>query len=127
VQVHLFHSSNPEGGTFNFRMWLAFNGILAFFLNVVSFYANRRVGPLAMSVAGKVKFLFSVFPHSDLLHPFLTLLANVKQVLTVLCAVFIFNLTITPANALGIVLTIAGGAFYAAVELHEKQNRRRWI
>ncbi|KAF8805564.1 TPT-domain-containing protein [Phlegmacium glaucopus] len=106
VRVHLFHSSSsahPEGGMLNFRMWLIFNGILAFFLNVVSFNANRRVGPLAMSVA-----------------------ANVKQVLTVLCAVFIFDLTITPANALGIFLTIAGGAFYAAVELHEKQNRGRW-
>ena len=56
VQLHLFHSSSsmhPEGASLNFRIWLASNGILAFFLNVVSFNANRRVGPLAMSVAGK--------------------------------------------------------------------------
>lgn len=33
------------------RTWLILNGFLAFFLNVVSFNANRRVGPLAMGVA----------------------------------------------------------------------------
>lgn len=37
----------------NGRLWLLLNGILAFFLNVVSFNANRRVGPLGMSVAGE--------------------------------------------------------------------------
>jgi len=59
------------------------------------------VGPLAMSVA-----------------------ANVKQVLTVLCAVIVFDLTITPANGLGILLTLVGGGLYAAVEYHEKNGRR---
>lgn len=56
VQHHLFYSSSstpPAGSSTNFRIWLASNGILAFFLNVVSFNANRRVGPLAMSVSGK--------------------------------------------------------------------------
>ena len=33
------------------RTWLILNGFLAFLLNVVSFNANRRVGPLAMGVA----------------------------------------------------------------------------
>jgi len=105
VQLHLFHSSSTihsEAGSVNFRIWLASNGILAFFLNVVSFNANRRVGPLAMTVA-----------------------ANVKQVLTVLCAVIMFNLTITPSNGVGILLTIVGGALYAAVEYREKQKRFR--
>ena len=61
VHLHLFHTSpsHPQGGTANFRMWLVLNGVLAFFLNVVSFNANRRVGPLAMTVAGKVKIFFS--------------------------------------------------------------------
>lgn len=56
VHHHLFLSSSstpPAGSSLHFRIWLASNGILAFFLNVVSFNANRRVGPLAMSVAGK--------------------------------------------------------------------------
>lgn len=106
VQLHLFNSSSLvplEGASLNFRIWLVSNGILAFFLNVVSFYANRRVGPLAMSVS-----------------------ANVKQVLTILCAVVMFDLTITPANGLGILLTLIGGASYAAVEYREKQNGRRF-
>ncbi|KAF8960883.1 triose-phosphate transporter family-domain-containing protein [Flammula alnicola] len=95
VRWHLF---NVDA---NGRMWLLLNGVLAFFLNVVSFNANRRVGPLGMSVA-----------------------ANVKQVLTILCAVVIFDLMITPANGLGIALTLLGGALYAAVELREKEERK---
>lgn len=78
------------------------NGLIAFALNVVSFEANRRAGALSMGVA-----------------------ANVKQVLTVLCAVSMFQLTISPTNALGIVLTLLGGAWYAAVEYREKATRRR--
>ncbi|THH14929.1 hypothetical protein EW146_g5471 [Bondarzewia mesenterica] len=80
---------------------LLLNGIIAFALNVVSFEANRRAGALSMSVA-----------------------ANVKQVLTVLCAVSMFQLTITPANAWGISLTLLGGAWYAAVEYREKAGLR---
>ncbi|KAJ6613596.1 triose-phosphate transporter family-domain-containing protein [Mycena sp. CBHHK59/15] len=79
---------------------LFLNGFIAFGLNVVSFSANRRVGALGMTVA-----------------------ANVKQVLTIVCAVFIFNLTITALNGLGIVLTLAGGTWYAWIELAEKQNK----
>lgn len=45
--------------------------------------------------------------------------------LTILCAVVIFDLTITPTNALGIVLTLVGGALYAAVELKEKKEIKK--
>ncbi|KAI5120319.1 hypothetical protein M0805_000379 [Coniferiporia weirii] len=76
------------------------NGLLAFALNVVSFTANKKVGALSITVA-----------------------ANVKQVLTILIAVFLFDLTITPVNGLGIVLTLVGGAWYASVEYREKQRR----
>ncbi|KAJ7704402.1 triose-phosphate transporter family-domain-containing protein, partial [Mycena rosella] len=69
------------------------NGALAFGLNVVSFGANRRVGALGMTVA-----------------------ANVKQVLAVVCAVGVFGLRIEGLNALGIALTLGGGAWYACVE-----------
>ncbi|KAJ7216665.1 triose-phosphate transporter family-domain-containing protein [Mycena pura] len=78
-------------------MALALNGCIAFGLNVVSFRANRRVGALGMTVA-----------------------ANVKQVLTIVLAVFIFNLTITTLNAAGIVLTLVGGAWFAWIEFVEK-------
>ncbi|KAI3611936.1 hypothetical protein WG66_016298 [Moniliophthora roreri] len=80
---------------------IAFNGCIAFGLNVVSFSANKRVGPLSMTVA-----------------------ANVKQVLTILLAVLIFNLTITNTNMVGIILTLLGGAWYARVEFTEKRTKQ---
>lgn len=56
VHSHLFNpatASTALGASgANGRIWLLLNGVLAFFLNVVSFNANRRVGPLGMSVAG---------------------------------------------------------------------------
>ncbi|KAJ7481498.1 triose-phosphate transporter family-domain-containing protein [Mycena latifolia] len=79
---------------------LLLNGALAFGLNTVSFRANRRVGALGMTVA-----------------------ANVKQVLTVVCAVAVFGLRISGLNVLGIALTLGGGAWYACVELAERRGR----
>lgn len=83
------------------HLCLVFNGLLAFGLNVASFGANKRVGAVTMSVA-----------------------ANVKQVLTMLGAVLVFNLQISPANSIGILLTLCGGAWYTAVELREKERKR---
>ncbi|KAI8833920.1 hypothetical protein BC829DRAFT_407495 [Chytridium lagenaria] len=63
---------------------------LAFFLNLVSFMANRRVGALSMTVAG-----------------------NVKQSMTIALSVWVFGYIITvPPNGLGILLTLIGGAWY---------------
>jgi uncharacterized membrane protein len=78
---------------------LAMNGALAFGLNLVSFTANKKTGALTMSVA-----------------------ANVKQVLTIVLAVVLFNLTINGVNLIGISLTIAGGAYYSYVEYKSKQG-----
>jgi len=78
---------------------LMMNGLIAFGLNIVSFTANKKTSALTMTVA-----------------------ANVKQVLTVILAVIIFNLTINPTNLFGITLTLAGGAWYAKVELQEKSS-----
>ncbi|CAM0142703.1 unnamed protein product [Umbelopsis sp. WA50703] len=83
-------------------MYLAvlFNGILAFMLNVVSFTANKQAGPVTMTVAG-----------------------NVKQVLSIVLAIFIFKLQINATNAFGILLTLFGGAYYAQVDAKESKNR----
>ncbi|KAJ3473582.1 hypothetical protein NLI96_g12929 [Meripilus lineatus] len=77
---------------------LLINGCVAFGLNVVSFTANGKVGSLSMTVA-----------------------ANVKQVLTILFAVSLFGLQITPTNAMGISITLAGGAWYAWAEYTSKR------
>ncbi|CAG8458615.1 118_t:CDS:10 [Ambispora gerdemannii] len=80
---------------------LVTNGIIAFFLNYVSFTANKKTSALTMTVAG-----------------------NVKQVLSIILAVVIFNLTITPTNGLGIFLTLCGGAWYAKIELTERTHKQ---
>ena len=51
-------------------------------------------------------------------------LANIKQVLTILLSVSLFHLTITLTNALGIGLTLLGGAWYAAIEYRERERAR---
>ncbi|KAJ3551108.1 hypothetical protein NM688_g4933 [Phlebia brevispora] len=81
---------------------LLINGCIAFGLNVVSFSANGKVGALSMTVA-----------------------ANVKQVLTILFAVSLFDLTITPTNAAGITITLLGGAWYACEEYTAKAREAR--
>jgi len=81
---------------------LGFNGAIAFGLNIISFTANKKAGPLSMTVA-----------------------ANVKQVLSIVLAVVIFNLSISGTNALGILFTLIGGAWYASVEYREKRARAR--
>ncbi|KAK9382936.1 triose-phosphate transporter family-domain-containing protein [Kockiozyma suomiensis] len=78
---------------------LILNGAIAFGLNVVSFTANKKTGALTMTVA-----------------------ANVKQILTIVLAILFFHLAVTPMNAIGIILTLAGGAWYAKVELESKQK-----
>ena len=100
---------------------LLMNGVLAFFLNVVSFHTNRRLGPLAMTVAGE--YIYPLYGITEV-H---SLLANVKQVLTILCAIVIFDVTVSLGNGMGIALTLIGGMLYATVELKEKNLIRRRI
>ncbi|WAQ82225.1 hypothetical protein PtA15_2A542 [Puccinia triticina] len=78
---------------------LAINGVIAFGLNVVSFTANKKTSALTMTVA-----------------------ANVKQVLTILSAIMIFKLVISPMNLLGILITLIGGGYYAKIELERKYS-----
>ncbi|CCO30557.1 putative sugar phosphate/phosphate translocator At3g11320 [Rhizoctonia solani AG-1 IB] len=79
---------------------LALNGAMAFLLNYVSFVTSRRAGPLSMTVA-----------------------ANVKQVLTILLALMVFN-TSTPSatHLVGISLTLGGGLWYGYLEVKEKSE-----
>jgi len=79
---------------------LLINGCIAFGLNIVSFTANKKAGALSMTVA-----------------------ANIKQVLTILFAVLLFNLSITWMNGVGILFTLAGGAWYGYVDYDEKRRR----
>ena len=73
---------------------LVLNGALALALNYTSFSANKKVGALTMTVA-----------------------ANVKQTLSVVLSIFLFDLSVDYLNVCGIIGTLAGGAWYSAVEL----------
>ncbi|GAB5587018.1 hypothetical protein Unana1_01918 [Umbelopsis nana] len=90
-----------ENMSMNMLFGLIANGAVAFLLNVVSFTANKKTSALTMTVAG-----------------------NVKQVLTIVLSVIIFNLRITPLNGVGILLTLAGGAWYTHVEMTQKSKHQ---
>ena len=78
---------------------LAGNGLLAFLLNVSSFYTNRLAGALTVTVC-----------------------ANLKQCLTVLLGIVLFNVHIGLWNGIGILVTLMGAAIYSKVELNSKGN-----
>jgi hypothetical protein len=45
--------------------------------------------------------------------------------LTILSAILIFKLVITPMNLLGILITLIGGAYYAKIELERKYSNKK--
>ena len=81
---------------------LLLNGLLAFALNWVSFTANKKTSALTMTVAG-----------------------NVKQAMSIFLAVYIFSIPITLMNAIGILITLLGGAWYSAISYQETEEARR--
>lgn len=95
-QVVEFSSENM---TYSLATSLLFNGLIAFALNIVSFTANKKTSALTMTVAG-----------------------NVKQVLSIILSVIIFDYVINSTNAFGIILTLFGGAWYGHVELSLKNS-----
>ncbi|KAF2135532.1 uncharacterized protein K452DRAFT_281401 [Aplosporella prunicola CBS 121167] len=81
---------------------IAGNGFIAFALNVSSFNANKLAGALTMTVC-----------------------ANVKQCLTILLGIVIFNVKVGIVNGIGIVIALAGAAFYSRVELSTKMAKQQ--
>lgn len=90
---------SSENMTYSLASTLLFNGLIAFGLNIVSFTANKKTSALTMTVAG-----------------------NVKQVLSIILSVVIFDYTINSTNAFGILLTLFGGGWYGFVELSLKRK-----
>ena len=90
----------PKQNLTHFLLILAGNGALAFLLNISSFSTNKIAGALTMTVC-----------------------ANIKQCLTILLGIALFNVKLSPLNGLGILVTVAGGVLYSFVELNG--NRRR--
>lgn len=90
-----------EGG-FSFTLVLAIfvNACMAFALNIVSFQTNKMVGALAVTVCG-----------------------NVKQALTILLGIVLFSVPVGFLNAVGMLVTMAGAAWFSKVELDNKKAR----
>jgi drug/metabolite transporter (DMT)-like permease len=78
---------------------LLVNAFIAFLLNISSFQTNKLAGALTMTVCG-----------------------NVKQVLTVLLGIVLFNVKVGGMNGLGMLIALGGAAYYSKVELNKKQN-----
>jgi len=76
------------------------NSVMAFLLNVVSFEATKLAGALTASVCG-----------------------NLKQVLTILLGIFLFSVKVTPVNGFGMLITVAGTAYYSSVEMSMKTTK----
>lgn len=99
-QAHLAYVRGDFSG--RFALALVANGLIAFALNIVSFAANRAAGGLTMTVAG-----------------------NIKQVLTILLGILLFNVQTGPLNAIGTAITVLGAAWYSWVELDTKRKSRQ--
>lgn len=76
---------------------LAGNGVLAFLLSVASLHTNKLAGALTMTVCG-----------------------NLKQCLTVILGILLFNVQVGVLNGYGMVITLLGAAMYSKVELDSK-------
>lgn len=82
----------------SFLFALFCNGLMAFSLNIVSFQTNKVAGALTVSVCG-----------------------NLKQCLTILLGIVLFAVKVTPLNGIGMLITVAGAAWYSKVELDRKK------
>ena len=92
--------TSDQGLTINLVLVLFLSAIFAFCLNIASFSASRCSTPLTMTVAG-----------------------NVKQVLTILLGVFLFNTRVGFTNAVGVIVTLSGTALYSKVQYAEKMAK----
>lgn len=94
--------ANFSDGQYDHTLWLGLlvNATIAFLLNIVSFETNKVAGALTMSVSG-----------------------NLKQMLTIALGIVLFNVKVGALNAIGMLVTIAGAAWYSKVELDNKRAK----
>lgn len=78
------------------------NGFLAFLLNIASFNTNKVAGALTMTVCG-----------------------NLKQCLTVLLGIFLFNVVVGWLNGAGMGVTMLGAAIYSKAELDNNNKKKQ--
>ena len=84
----------------SYRVALAGNGFIAFMLNIASLHTNKLAGALTMTIC-----------------------ANLKQCLTVIFGIVMFNTKVTMWSGYGMVITLVGAAVYSKVELEMKARQ----
>jgi hypothetical protein len=101
LRTELFAENSPTRTTpLGFMCVMLGNGFLAFALNVSSFSTNKVAGALTMTVC-----------------------ANIKQCLTIILGIMLFNVHLNMLNMWGILITVAGGVVYSMVELDSKRKK----
>lgn len=78
------------------------NGFLALLLNISSFNTNKLAGALTMTVCG-----------------------NLKQCLTVLLGIFLFNVSVDLLNGAGMAVTMVGAGIYSKAELDTRKRKQQ--
>jgi drug/metabolite transporter (DMT)-like permease len=95
-----FQAWVAEGHLTTFTLFaLAGNGAIAFLLNISSFETNKIAGALTITVCG-----------------------NVKQSLTILFGIVLFNVRVGPLNGFGMLLALLGAAWYSKIELKKRSG-----
>lgn len=98
-EMSRFRVSSSEGVfTTGLVVFIISNAAMAFGLNLVSFQTNKVAGALTISVTG-----------------------NVKQCLTIVLGIVLFNVKIAFLNGAGIFIAVLGAAYYSKVELDRKR------
>ena len=85
--------------SFSYAGALGGNGVLALFLNIASLHTNKLAGALTMAIC-----------------------ANLKQCLTVLLGIIVFDAKIGVVSGYGMIITLVGAGVYSKVELEMKQK-----
>lgn len=99
-ELSRFQVSRTEGVfTTGLVVFMVANAAMAFGLNLVSFQTNKVAGALTISVTG-----------------------NVKQCLTIVLGIVLFNVKIAFLNGAGIFIACLGAAYYSKVELDRKRQ-----
>ena len=77
-----------------------FSGFIAYFLNLTNFLATNYTSPLTVTIVGCV-----------------------KQVVTIILGVLIFDKTISYLNVIGIVITILGSLWYSLLKFKKEPQK----